>query len=65
LLEKAPASAEIPDNVELKENADKEYMVKRILQMKKFSGQTKYLVKWKGYDTLENTWEPVKNLTNY
>jgi hypothetical protein len=64
LLEKAPESAKTPDNVELDKNANKEYVVEGILQMKKFSRQTKYLVKWKGYNTLENTWEPVKNLTN-
>jgi hypothetical protein len=46
LLEKAPDNAETPDNVELNENTTKEeYKVKRILQMKKFSGRTKYLVK--------------------
>ena len=65
LLEKAPDDAETPDNVELDENTtEEEYEVERILQMKKFSGRTKYLVKWKGYDTSENTWEPVKNLTS-
>jgi hypothetical protein len=45
LLEKAPASTKTPDNVELDEDTNKEYMVEEILQMKKFSGQTKYLVK--------------------
>jgi hypothetical protein len=63
LLEKAPDDAKIPDNVELNKNTTKEeYEVKRVLQMKKFSGRTKYLMKWKGYNTLENTWELVKNL---
>jgi intein/homing endonuclease len=66
LLEKAPDDAETPDNMELNKNTTKEeYEVKRILQMKKFSRRTKYLVKWKGYNTLENTWEPVKNLMSY
>jgi hypothetical protein len=66
LLEKAPDDAKIPDNMELNKNTTKEeYKVKRILQMKKFSGRTKYLVKWKGYNTLENTWELVKNLMSY
>jgi hypothetical protein len=46
LLEKASDNAETPDNVELDKNTTKEeYKVKRILQMKKFSGRTKYLVK--------------------
>jgi hypothetical protein len=46
LLEKAPDNTKIPDNVELNRNTTKgEYKVKRILQMKKFSERTKYLVK--------------------
>jgi hypothetical protein len=46
LLEKAPDNTETPDNVELDKNTTKEeYKVKRILQMKKFSGRTKYLIK--------------------
>jgi hypothetical protein len=65
LLEKALDNAKIPDNMELNKNTIKEeYKVKRILQMKKFSERTKYLVKWKGYNTSENTWELVKNLTS-
>jgi hypothetical protein len=63
MQEKTPASAKTPDNIELDKDINKEYVVKGILQMK-FSGQTKYLMKWKGYDTSENTWEPVKNLMN-
>jgi hypothetical protein len=56
LLEKAPDDTKTPDNMELNKNTVKEeYKVKRILQIKKFSGQTKYLIKWKGYNTSENT----------
>jgi hypothetical protein len=56
LLEKVPDNAKTPDNMELDENTTKEeYKVKRILQIKKFSRRTKYLMKWRGYNTLENT----------
>ena len=37
LLEKAPAGIEIPDNMELDKDTNKEYVVKEILQIKKFS----------------------------
>ena len=40
---------------------DQEYEVERILRQQ---GQ-RYLVKWKGYPTSENTWEPRQNFTNY
>ena len=66
MLEKAPENAKTPNNVELdKTTTKKEYEVKEILDIRKFSGQVKYLIKWKGYNTSENTWEPVKNLINY
>jgi hypothetical protein len=56
LLEKAPDNTKTPDNMELNENTTKEeYEVERTLQMKKFSRRTKYLIKWKGYNTSENT----------
>jgi hypothetical protein len=46
LLEKAPDNTKIPDNMELNKNTTKEeYEVKRILQIKKFSKRTKYLIK--------------------
>ena len=65
LLEKAPKDAKTPDNMELdKITTKEEYKVKKILDIRKFNGQVKYLIKWKGYNTLENTWELVKNLTN-
>ncbi len=40
---------------------ENEFEAERILS---YRGQS-YLVKWKGYEDLENTWELVINLTNY
>ena len=47
-------------NIEI-ESKD-EYEVERILNYKQVSGRPYYLVKWKGYDTSENTWEPIAHL---
>jgi hypothetical protein len=42
---------------------DEELEVEAILGKRKFGKVTKYLVKWKGYDSSENTWEPKSHLT--
>lgn len=41
-----------------------EYEVELILDSRKKSGTTEYLVKWKGYHVKDNTWEPAANLTH-
>ena len=63
LLEKAPKNAEIATDVEIEEETEDKYKVKKILKINKVSGKPCYLVKWRGYDTSENTWEPIENLT--
>jgi len=44
--------------------SDKEYQVENILEKQMVSGKAHYLVKWKGYDTSENTWELIENLNS-
>jgi hypothetical protein len=63
LLEPAPENAKIAENVEIDDDTEQEYEVEQILDDKRVSGKPYYLVKWKGYDTSENTWEPIENLT--
>jgi hypothetical protein len=42
---------------------DKEYSVEKILDnFCGHNGKVRYLIKWKGYDDNENTWEPIENL---
>ena len=45
-------------------NGQQEYEVEAILTHRHYRGKYQYLVKWKGYDSSENTWEPDQNLTN-
>ena len=44
------------------ENVINEYEVEKILRKRVKKGTTQYLVKWKGYSSSENTWEPTENL---
>jgi transposase InsO family protein len=62
LLEPAPENAKIATNVQIEEESEDEYEVEEILDRQRISGKPHYLVKWKGYDTSENTWEPIENL---
>ena len=50
-------------------DGETEYEVEAILLHKDVRGSTgrlrrQYLVQWKGYSSLDNTWEPVENLRN-
>ena len=60
LLKPAPKNTKMQKNIKI-ENKD-EYEVEKILNYKQISGWPYYLVKWKGYDTSENTWEPIAHL---
>ena len=62
LIKKVPQNAKTT-NMEVKDKQE-EYEVKQVLGHQEISGTAYYLVKWKGYPTLENTWEPIKNLQN-
>ena len=63
LLEQAPKDATPAEDIEI-EDETREYEVEQILDMQRINNQPFYLIKWKGYDTSENTWEPIENLTN-
>ena len=63
LLEAAPKSASVDDDVEAEtETLDGEYEPEDILDSREGTGRIEYLVKWEGYGHDENTWEPLPHL---
>jgi len=38
------------------------FEVENIIAHKKIRGQTRYLIKWRGYDSSHNTWEPAMHI---
>ena len=67
LLEKAPIplfqkNLTLPPSIII--NNQLEHEVEQILSSRQSRGKTQYLIKWKGYHTEENTWEPEAHLKN-
>ncbi|CAG7831108.1 unnamed protein product [Allacma fusca] len=38
------------------------YEVEKIVRKRVSDGRVEYLIKWQGYSSSENTWEPIENL---
>ena len=58
------ANREPPKPPAIEIEGEPEFEVEEILDSKVVRGRVQYLVKWKGYDHSDDTWEPRTNLTN-
>ena len=56
-----PASIQATDDEGV---VDTDFEVEKIVAKRKFGRQWKYRVKWKGYPSRQNTWEPKSSLTH-
>jgi len=65
LLEPAPTNVRINTSQQASPEFEQgEYEVEDILNQRIHNGRIEYLVKWKGYDDAENTWEPKSHFPN-
>jgi RNase H-like domain found in reverse transcriptase/Reverse transcriptase (RNA-dependent DNA polymerase)/Integrase zinc binding domain/Chromo (CHRromatin Organisation MOdifier) domain/gag-polyprotein putative aspartyl protease len=64
LLEPAKGDMPVVTDIDIQpENDIEEYEVEKILDTRTSTrGQQEYLIKWKGYEGTENSWEPTENL---
>jgi len=46
----------------LPEPEEEEYEVEKVVNKRIVKGQIQYLIKWKGFNETDNTWEPKENL---
>ncbi|XP_057367741.1 chromobox protein homolog 1-like [Daphnia carinata] len=51
-------------NVDLgtQKSEEEKYVVEKVVDKRKRKGTVEYLLKWKGYDESENTWEQAENM---
>ena len=49
---------------QMKSLENDEYIVEKILRSRKNNGKKEVLVKWWGYSSKHNTWEPEENIRN-
>mmetsp|Transcript_8435 Transcript_8435/g.24822 ORF Transcript_8435/g.24822 Transcript_8435/m.24822 type:complete len:153 (+) Transcript_8435:2-460(+) len=65
--EEAPAAAEEDEASSPRKRAKtskNEYQVEKILQVRHVNEEVQYLIKWKGWASKHNTWEPLSHLQN-
>ena len=60
LLKSADPKTFIQNTFHFQYEDEDEYEIEKILTQ----NDQKYLIKWKGYPTSKNTWEPIDNLKN-
>jgi hypothetical protein len=52
----------VPPPPEIEIDGNLEFEVEEIKDVRKRRGKEQYLVSWKGYDSSEDSWEPLENV---
>lgn len=72
-IKRARTSKEFPNRYSLEKpppiiqadnDRESEWEIERIINKRRSRGRVEYLVKWRGYDTHDNQWLPVSQMTN-
>ena len=59
-----PITADVPKLDLTAGGEPSEFEVEAVLDRRISAGKVQYLIKWKGFDQAENSWEPTVNLVN-
>lgn len=52
------------ENKNKKASASRLYEIDRVISKRVRKGKREYFIKWKGYPSLQNSWEPEENLNS-
>ena len=72
-LKRAKDSIQFPDRpvlekpppvIQADKDQDSEWEIEKIVERRRKRNRVEYLVKWKGYDSYDNQWLPVSQLSN-
>lgn len=62
VVEEEVSNDSVPDKSDDQNEEAEEYLVESVVDKRVVGGVVQYLIKWKAYNTADNTWEPANNI---
>merc|ERR1719188_2823200 len=59
---KEETNCQVKQEISTEANEEKIYTVENVLNRRKIGSKIHYLIKWRGYSSKSNTWEPSENV---